>query len=573
MQLLKRIALLVSIVYMTTAHANATCISGNCFNGKGTYLYSDGSKYTGTFLQGKAHGKGTILYRDGHYYEGDFLKGKKHGVGKETFKSKDVYTGEYVNGKIEGRGRMQFYNGDVYFGEWKNESPNGWGKYEFANGDFYEGAFAKGKLNGQGRLTMKDQTYYDGAWVNNKKHGEGTSYTNGKTYIQIYNNGSLISQIEKDSDAVHEAPIAQPTKNNSLPNTTSEIPIKDCTNQYCDNEKGYLTYGDGSVYTGDFVAGQGQGLGECKYANGDRYKGGWSNHAPQGDGIMYFANGNVYSALWENGVPQTRYLYEEPQKEQPKSKPTAQTTKSKADSFKEINVYALVVGIATYNHMQSLKYTDDDAYHFYALLKSPEGGAIPDKNVKILIDDAATTKAIKEELQSLASRADENDVVLLYMSGHGLDGAFVPSDFDGFKGHIPYDDILGILNNSNAKHKLFITDACHSGSMLAQARSPFTVALENFYSAYNSAKSGTAVMMSSKKEEVSLEYGGLRQGVFSHFLIRGMKGEADGNFDKLITVTELYDYVSKNVKSYTSNAQNPAIMGDYDPNMPVGVVR
>ncbi|MEZ4912002.1 MAG: caspase family protein [Saprospiraceae bacterium] len=329
----------------------------------------------------------------------------------------------------------------------------------------------------------------------------------------------------------------------------------------------------GHCILANLLAVKGRDKGECTYANGDRYKGGWSNHAPQGDGIMYFANGNVYSALWDNGVPLKKYLYEEPKMEKPVTNTTRPDLKPKTNNFKDINVYALVVGIATYNHMQSLKYTDDDAYHFYALLKSPEGGAIPDQNVKVLIDDAATTKAIKDELQSLASRADENDVVLLYMSGHGLDGAFVPSDFNGYNGHIPYDDILTILNNSSAKHKLFITDACHSGSMLAQARSPFTVALENFYSAYNSAKSGTAVMMSSKKEEVSLEYGGLRQGVFSHFLIRGMKGEADNNNDRLITVTELYDFVSKNVKSYTSNAQNPAIMGDYDPDMPVGMIR
>jgi hypothetical protein len=37
----------------------------------------------------------------------------------------------------------------------------------------------------------------------------------------------------------------------------------------------------------------------------------------------------------------------------------------------------------------------------------------------------------------------------------------------------------------------------------------------------------------------------LRQGVFSHFLIRGLKGEADTNSDKVVTVEELYDFVNK----------------------------
>ncbi|MBK8670243.1 MAG: hypothetical protein IPN89_12615 [Saprospiraceae bacterium] len=109
--------------------------------------------------------------------------------------------------------------------------------------------------------------------------------------------------------------------------------------------------------------------------------------------------------------------------------------------------------------------------------------------------------------------------------------------------------------------------------MTVAARTPLNIALENFYSAYKTINGGTAIMMSSKKEEVSLEYGGLRQGVFSHFLIKGLKGQADANGDKLITVTELYDYVSSNVKSYTASAQNPAIMGDYDKDMPVGLRR
>ena len=220
-----------------------------------------------------------------------------------------------------------------------------------------------------------------------------------------------------------------------------------------------------------------------------------------------------------------------------------------------------------------MKYTDDDAYQLYAFLKSPEGGALPDDNIKIIIDDAVTRKSLLQELHNLAAKADADDVVLLYLSGHGLDGAYVPSDFDGSKNQVTYDDILEIINKSAARHKLFITDACHSGSMLAAARSPFNVALENFYSAYSTVEGGTAIMMSSKKEEVSLEYGGLRQGVFSHFLIKGLKGGADKDSDRLITIAELYDYISTNVKSYTANAQNPVIMGDYDEKMPVGWIR
>ena len=99
------------------------------------------------------------------------------------------------------------------------------------------------------------------------------------------------------------------------------------------------------------------------------------------------------------------------------------------------------------------------------------------------------------------------------------------------------------------------------------------MAIQNFYNAFNTANGGTAIMTSSKQEEVSLEYGGLRQGVFSHFLIKGLKGYADANSDKLVTIDELYSYIYNQVRQYTANKQTPSITGDFDKNMPVGWVR
>ena len=97
--------------------------------------------------------------------------------------------------------------------------------------------------------------------------------------------------------------------------------------------------------------------------------------------------------------------------------------------------------------------------------------------------------------------------------------------------------------------------------------------LVQYYKTLSKSVSGTALIMSSKAEETSLESSGLRQGVFSHFLIRGLKGEADANQDKIVTIEELYDYINKNVRSYTGNRQSPVIKGTYDPKMTVAVVR
>ncbi len=81
------------------------------------------------------------------------------------------------------------------------------------------------------------------------------------------------------------------------------------------------------------------------------------------------------------------------------------------------------------------------------------------------------------------------------------------------------------------------------------------------------------MILSCKEREVSLEDSGLRQGIFSHYLMKGLKGLADKNKNKVVTVIELYDYIKNQVITYTSNIQNPILEGNYNPSMPVAWIR
>lgn len=562
MQKLFFILLLFSLCHLT---ANANCLRGNCINGKGTFLYKNSTQYTGSFLNGKFHGSGVLKNADGSVFDGSFFQGYKNGKGTMSYKSGDVYEGNFENDVMSGFGVITYRNGDKYEGQWINSKSNGKGKYTFNDGEMYEGDFLDGEFTGIGKFTRKDGSYYDGEWLRNKKHGSGITYDKRGRRVQYYDMNKLTSEKKVSSqNQTQQAYTATQYQNHE----------NNCNTKYCHQEQGVYRYGDGSIYSGQFLNGQGDGTGSCNYANGNRYEGGWKNHAPHGKGTLYFSSGNTYSAIWEHGKPKQKIT-------ELVNKPTTQNLAAGSNISRpqtdmragETKVFAIIVGVASYQHMPSLKYTDDDAYQLYAFLKSPEGGAIPDHQIKILIDEGATDQTIRKELKYIASLADANDVILLYLSGHGIDGAYAPGDFDGYKNHLPYEDILAELNKSKAKHKLFIADACHSGSMIAASRSPLHISMENFYNAYNAAESGTAILMSSKKDEVSLEYGGLRQGIFSHFLIKGLKGMADTNKDKLVTINELYQYISSQVKSYTNHAQTPSITGDYDKNMPVAMIR
>ncbi|MEM1220310.1 MAG: caspase family protein, partial [Bacteroidota bacterium] len=145
-------------------------------------------------------------------------------------------------------------------------------------------------------------------------------------------------------------------------------------------------------------------------------------------------------------------------------------------------------------------------------------------------------------------------------------------DYDGYNRRIAHEEITEIMKESKARHKLVIADACHSGSLLA-AKVPVQDALTKYYDAFANSEGGIALMMSSKREEYSLEDAGLRSGVFSYFLIEGLKGKADYNGNKILTIEELFDYVYNRVRGYTANAQTPTLSGSFDRSMPVGVIR
>ena len=536
----RRLFLVLSLIGVFLLQANAQCLKGDCFNGEGTYKARNGSIYQGQFKLGKFHGKGMVAFSSNDKYIGSFKNGKKDGSGKYIFASGHEYIGDFIADKRQGKGKMMYANGDMYKGQWANDVPEGMGEYLFSDGSSFNGAFVNGNFDGLGNFTEANGASYAGTWKNNVL-------------------------VAKNSDQ-QEASINQ-HQTETKPEKTNPAKIKDCTNQYCDKEQGKFLYKDGSYFIGDFQHGEPEGEGSCNYISGDVYKGGWKSHGPHGFGTMYKADGTVHSGIWEYGSLKKRSYETEAL-----AKLNHENEKKQKSFDDEIDIYAVIVGVATYNHMSSLRYTDDDAYHLYAFLKSPEGGAIPDDHISILIDDAATKKNIARDISATFAKADENDVIMLYMSGHGLEGAFVPADFDGSNNLFAYDDILNLIDASRAKHKIYITDACHSGSMYA-SKTPYQLALTDFYSRFSKSSGGTAVITSSKSDEVSLEYSGMRHGVFSHYLIQGLKGDANKNDDHLVTVEELFNYIYLNVRHHTNNSQTPAIYGDYDKDMPVGVIR
>ncbi len=529
----------------------AACERGDCWNGSGKFRFADGATYDGQFQRGKFHGPGIMRYRDGGLYAGLWKSGWQDGRGKLTQGDGTVYLGTFKQGRRYGEGSVTFADGNRIVGDWVDDQVAGVGTFSFTNGDRYRGKITDARLEGQGTMAYNNGDIYTGKWKGSAREGKG---------IMLFANGTRIEGEWRDGEFLADW--------GALGYQGDPAAATDC--RYgCPRGTGRIRYPDGRSFVGEVLSGRPNGNGTLTYPDGNLYRGHLVDHQPEGLGVMQFADGTIHGGIWAEGQLYRR-LYTASGQPLREIKP---------DVDEAVKVWAVVVGAARYNHMRTLRYTDDDAYQFYAFLKSIEGGALPDEQVRVLVDDDATHQNILKATREVFQRADDNDLVLFYFSGHGLPGAFLPIDYDGTYNRLEHQELQSALNASRAKHKLVIADACHSGSYavednrLAAKTGSRGSALAAYYDGLGRADASTALLLSSKGEEISLEDGGLRSGIFSHYLIRGMKGQADSNRDLLISIDELFDYVHREVRSYTGNVQTPTLTGQFDGTMPVAVIR
>ncbi len=81
------------------------------------------------------------------------------------------------------------------------------------------------------------------------------------------------------------------------------------------------------------------------------------------------------------------------------------------------------------------------------------------------------------------------------------------------------------------------------------------------------------VLTASRASEVSEEREDLGHGVFTYYLLEGLKGKADLDGDGVITVDEIYTYVSKKVPEVTGQNQNPVKKGEVEGQLILGRVQ
>ena len=255
--------------------------------------------------------------------------------------------------------------------------------------------------------------------------------------------------------------------------------------------------------------------------------------------------------------------------------------------------WAVVIGVSDYedSRIPSLRYAARDAQVFHDWLVSPTGGRYAPSKVKLLLNRNATNERIKDALFNWLKQAIEEDVVVIYFAGHGSPESpeavqnlfLLPTNarYDNIAvtGFPMWDVETALKRFIKARRVVIIADACHA----AGVGQSFDVAVRadrglqvNQISAglqgLSDVGEGVCVISASRDREFSQEsreWGG-GHGVFTHYLLEGLKGAADFDRSGSVSVGEVTVYVSQQVRRATRNAQNPVVAGRFDPSLIIG---
>lgn len=246
--------------------------------------------------------------------------------------------------------------------------------------------------------------------------------------------------------------------------------------------------------------------------------------------------------------------------------------------LKKPDLYVLAIGINSYKK-QKLTYSVSDAESIANAFKE-KGELYENVYVNLLIEENAKKKEIESAFSEIESKVRPEDIVLVYMSGHGMNAFtregkklfyFVPQDYkwpddpeneNVARGQGIDADYLNDTFTKIKSHKLIlILDACHSGSVNVALASRGNDKERATKKAMEKMANGTGrfIFASSSGNEESREHSEVGHGLYTYVLLNALgKGKnpslsnADTiNRDGFIYLSEIRSYIEQNFEDQT----------------------
>ncbi|HEX9490956.1 MAG TPA: caspase family protein [Stellaceae bacterium] len=246
-----------------------------------------------------------------------------------------------------------------------------------------------------------------------------------------------------------------------------------------------------------------------------------------------------------------------------------------------VQLFVLAIGVSQYRQPEfRLANAANDARSVAELLRKPTPPVYDTAEVATLLDDEATAPNITRALQQIAAKARPQDIVVIFLSGHGesVDGKyfFAPVDFA-----TRHPERLAEAKGADAHREAEIIDELFRLDgigetqlfpLLAKIQGNLLLVLDTCYSATLATRD--AVEQKARNETVANSVGheigrfilagarslaldsngdsdaaaGMTHGLFTTHLLKGLDGEADLQHNGRINVAELLMFTKTRVR-------------------------
>lgn len=259
-------------------------------------------------------------------------------------------------------------------------------------------------------------------------------------------------------------------------------------------------------------------------------------------------------------------------------------TKPTLTSLSELHTIAnrwlVCIGISKYKYgdkelMPNLSFAAEDARMFSQFLLQ---NGWSESRVKCLTNEQSTERDIRITVESWLTKVKSDDLIVLFWAGHAFPDPDDPEkvyfacyDTDPT---IPatglrMDRVVDILKERKAKNVVVLADTCHAGKLITRGDRGIAVKqnLKRMHE-QNLVPKGWIFMVGADTDRTAIEHSSWSNGAFTHCLLEGLKGEADGfqssgPKDGVVTLGELRTYLETQMPEETQKvlgvAKHPVI--------------
>lgn len=227
-------------------------------------------------------------------------------------------------------------------------------------------------------------------------------------------------------------------------------------------------------------------------------------------------------------------------------------------------VVAVVVGLENYLRRKTgglprVDYARQDAEAFAEALRSIY--AEDRLELELLVDNEATRGNIEYALNRAIALLGEDDLFIFYYAGHGFHGAG-GNRVTAWDSHahdvasttlLLREIVMDPLTASDCGRALAFIDACAAGfEGLVRSRDVVSQLNRDELEEFLTSANYSALFLSCEPGQKSYPSDEFQHGVWTHFLLRALRGEAEEALgpDRFLTDTGLRDYLRREVPHY-----------------------